>query len=100
MDGDPRAYILLFLPLLAALGAGTIGLRRRSLAAGLALVAVWTSFALVAWMFLEILTGHPPATGSFDWILLGEGTPEVLRIPFGVQIDPLSILMGLVVTGV
>lgn len=100
MHGDPRAYILLFLPLLAALGAGTIGLRRRGLAAGLALVAVWTSFALVAWMFLEILTGHPPATGSFDWILLGEGTPEVLRIPFGVQIDPLSILMGLVVTGV
>ncbi|GAB3749860.1 NADH-quinone oxidoreductase subunit L [Spirosoma pomorum] len=96
------ALIPLF-PLLGFLING-IGFRRvpKGLAGGLATVAVLASFLLVIVLFQTFLSAETQAGASaplvatlFDWISVGD-----LHINFSFQIDQLSLLMLLVVTGV
>ena len=61
--------------------------------------AVGTSFIIALGIFFEIL-GMPPESRSiqtvmYSWILSGD-----LNIPFGFLVDPLSMIMMLVVSGV
>ncbi|QKZ11956.1 NADH-quinone oxidoreductase subunit L [Spirosoma sp. KUDC1026] len=96
------ALIPLF-PLLGFLING-IGFRRvpKGLAGGLATAAVLASFILVIVLFRAFL-GNEAQAGApaplvatlFDWISVGD-----LHINFSFQIDQLSLLMLLVVTGV
>jgi NADH-quinone oxidoreductase subunit L len=96
------ALIPLF-PLLGFIING-IGFRRvpKGLAGGLATVAVLASFLLVIVLFQTFLSNEAQAGASgplvatlFDWISVGD-----LHINFSFQIDQLSLLMLLVVTGV
>lgn len=62
-------------------------------------LSVGASFVLAVGIFLELL-GMPAASRSvqkivFTWILSGD-----LNVPFGFLVDPLSMVMLLVVTGV
>ena len=90
------AWILLFLPLLAALSITFVARQNRKLSAHLSLGAVGIGFLLSAWLFAQhLLNGGAAAQSIATW--LGAGS---LQIQFGVRLDSLSILMLLVVTGV
>lgn len=95
-------YIWL-IPVFPAIGFlinGFLGTRMpRTLVAWVACLALFCSFAVSALIFFEFL-GLPPEMriferSIFDWISAGEFTARV-----GFRIDPLSIVMCLVVTGV
>jgi NADH-quinone oxidoreductase subunit L len=97
----PEAALFAWGALLAPLAAASliilIGVPRRQLSAGLAILGLLTSFGCVVRLFLHAL-GNPgslPFETSVEWMSL-----PGLAIPFGVLIDPLSLLMSLVVTGV
>ncbi len=91
------ALIPLF-PLIGFLING-IGFRRipKGLAGGIATVAVLASFLMSISLFLGFSSGEHNAIVAtlFDWISVGD-----LHINFSFQIDQLSLLMLLVVTGV
>ncbi len=84
-------WLILFLPLAAAAAITLGALRRPALAAQLSIGAVLLAFAGSLWLFSR---GTSSET-SFNWLDLGG-----LQVDFGLQLDPLSLLMLLVVTGV
>lgn len=102
-------WLVLFLPLLGSLIQALLGgwvVRTAGEAKGkrilgvLAVLPVATSFALGAYL-TYLLIGLPnterslPPVSLFDWITLAS-----IRIPFEVLIDPLSMTMVLVITGI
>jgi len=91
------AWTLLLSPLAAAVAIGLWGLSRRRLAAACAIGGLLVPFACACWLLLHTLRGslHLPLEVQVSWLLLPD-----LAIPFGVLIDPLSLLMSLIVTGV
>jgi NADH-quinone oxidoreductase subunit L len=74
--------------LLGIIGSGTVGL----------------SFLLAAGIFASMLGLHPEerkhVVELFTWISTFTGTSTSLSVPVGYQVDQLSILMTLIVTGV
>ena len=87
-------WIILFLPLAAAALIALFTRRNRSLSAGLSTAAVLTGFVLS--LVLIGSTGwdaRPDA--QFTWLSVGQ-----LQVDFGLRLDPLSLLMMLMVTGV
>lgn len=102
MNLDLLPWTVLFLPLLAA---GLITLftqHNRKLSAGLSIGAVVAGFIL-SLIFISV-NGWGPAPDSFvSWLTIGDPqvTPGLcLQVEFGLRLDPLSLLMMLVVTGV
>ncbi|RTQ44941.1 NADH-quinone oxidoreductase subunit L [Hymenobacter gummosus] len=107
--GSPLPYILI--PLLPFLGFLINGLLNRRLsgtvAGAISSLAVLGSFLIAVSLFWSFLHPEPqwtiPGTGThqpytvhlFDWIRVGS-----LHIPFSYQIDQLSLIMLLLVTGV
>ncbi len=92
-------YILIF-PLLGFLVNGLIGKRLGNKAVGwIANSAVFISFALVVYIFIQLLSMAPDSRLITDtvytWINSGS-----LTVDFKLMIDPLTIVMLLVVTGV
>ena len=90
-------WVILLAPLAAALLIWLVGIHRRRLSAALAIGGLLASFIGTASLFVDALR-HPaslPYELSVPWIALPDFT-----VPFGVLIDPLSLLMTLVVTGV
>ena len=92
-------YILIF-PLLGFLVNGLIGKRLGNKAVGwIANSAVFISFALVVYIFIQLLSMPPGSRLITDtvytWINSGS-----LTIDFKLMVDPLTIVMLLVVTGV
>ncbi|MCC3157948.1 NADH-quinone oxidoreductase subunit L [Hymenobacter sp. 15J16-1T3B] len=94
--GSPLLYVLI--PLLPFLGFLINGLLNRRLsgtvAGGISSLAVLGSFLLSLMHFVQF-TGTPYTVHLFDWISVGS-----LHIPFDYQIDQLSLIMLLLVTGV
>mgnify|MGYP001595930443 CR=1 FL=1 len=90
-------WIILLAPLCAAVLILLFGIHRRALSATLAIAGLLSSFACTAQLFLQTLNGQLtlPLEVSISWIAI-----PGLSIPFGLLIDPLSLLMTLVVTGV
>jgi NADH-quinone oxidoreductase subunit L len=88
-------WIILFLPLLAAALITLFTRHDRKLSAGLSIGAVITGFLLsilfIAW------AGWAPAQPDLavSWLAVGD-----LQVDFGLRLDPLSLLMMLMVTGV
>ena len=74
--------------LLGIIGSGTVGL----------------SFLLAAGIFISMLGAHPEERKHlielFTWISTFTGTSSSLSVSVGFQVDQLSILMTLIVTGV
>jgi len=91
------AWVILFAPAAAALTIALLTRRSKPLSAGLGIGALGVGF-LCAWKLLFFLlhreTGWVLQRGV-SWIDL-----PGLNLEFGILLDPLSILMSLVVTGV
>jgi len=87
-------WIILLLPLAAAALITLFTRRNRSLSAGLSIAAVLAGFGLS--IILIASTGwdaRPDA--QFSWLAVDQ-----LQVDFGLRLDPLSLLMMLMVTGV
>ena len=91
------AWTILLAPLAAALAIQLIGVHRPKLSATLAIASLLAGFLCAARLFLYAQAHHDalPFESAADWIVL-----PGLTIPFGVLLDPLSLLMALIVTGV
>ena len=93
------AWIILFLPLLAAILITFLWGRNSKLSAHLSIGAVAISFvlSLVLFIFLAESVHAPRALESspFTWLAVGN-----LRVDFALRLDALSLLMLLIVTGV
>jgi len=96
----PAPWIILFAPLTAAVLITLFGLKRPKLSAGVALSGILLSLALTAFMFwfnvIETHGGFMGLSGGGDAWIQAPG----LLVQFGFIIDPLSLLMLLIVTGV
>src|SRR5882672_5763046 len=88
-------WLILFLPLLAAALITLFTRRDRELSAGLSIAAVVAGFTLS--IIFVALAGWSPAKPelSLTWLSIGN-----LQVDFGLRLDPLSLLMTLIVTGV
>jgi NADH-quinone oxidoreductase subunit L len=88
-------WLVLFLPLVAAVIITLFTRRDRELSAGISIGAVVASFTLgivyISW------AGWQPVEreSSINWLSIGD-----LSVQFGLRFDPLSLLMMLIVTGV
>ncbi|MBI2884809.1 MAG: hypothetical protein HYY15_01390, partial [Candidatus Omnitrophica bacterium] len=91
------AWLILLSPLAAAVAIMLVGLRRRRLSSSLAVGGLALSFVRAASLFLQAVRHRLPlpVETSVTWIALPD-----LTVSFGVLLDPLSLLMTLVVTGV
>src|SRR6266542_478722 len=88
-------WIILLLPLLAAVAITLLTQRDAKFSAQLSISAVVLSF-LVSWgVFLLFKDAKLVAATSLHWLPLGD-----LKVDLGLRLDPLSLLMLLVVTGV
>ncbi len=93
-----NSSLLIFIPLLPLIGfiINGIGFRHvpKSIAGIIGSAAALGAFAIsiLAWNGFD---GQPQVVKLFDWISIGQ-----LTIPFAFQIDQLSLLMLMVVTGV
>src|ERR1051325_1776340 len=89
------AWLILFLPLFAAVLITLVTRRDRELSAGLSIGAVVAGFGL-SLVFIGWAGWQPvPAEASIDWLSLGN-----FNVQLGLRFDPLSLLMMLIVTGV
>jgi len=101
MNPDPfpsqgLAWILLLLPLLAAGAIALVTRRDGRLSAQLSIAAVAASFVLSVVLFLlpdDVRPAKVAAAG--EWLGIGN-----LQVSLGLSLDPLSLIMLLVVTGV
>ena len=88
-------WLILFLPLLSAVVITLFTQRDGRFSAQLSIAAVALSFAIsLLTLFLYRETTRPAET-SVDWLSVG-----ALKIELGLRLDPLSLLMLLIVTGV
>jgi NADH-quinone oxidoreductase subunit L len=95
-------WLILFLPLCAAVLITLFGLKRCCISAGISVAAVLFSFVAAVVLWLDGLQNPPTSATQFissqsalTWLNVGK-----LHIEFGFVIDHLSTLMLLIVTGV
>ena len=90
-------WIALLSPLASAVVIQLFGVHRPRLSSAVAIAGLLLSSTCVGWLFLAALQGaiELPLEHSIEWI-----AADGLSIRFGVLLDPLSLLMALVVTGV
>ncbi len=94
MQPDLIPWIILFLPLLAAVVITLFAQHDRKLSAGLSIGAVVAGFILSI-IFIGLTGWGPARESSVTWLTVGN-----LQVDFGLRFDPLSLLMLLIVTGV
>ena len=91
--------LILLIPLLPLIGFLINGLGRNFLTKGLISIVgcgtVLVSFILSVWVFIEVKNGNTHVASYFNFIQVGQ-----LTIPFAFQIDQLSSLFLLIITGV
>ena len=93
MKLETLAWLILFLPLLAAGSITLFTLRDRTRSATLSIGAVVTGFVLT--LALIQFGGWEARELSVNWLSIGG-----LQVDFGLKLDPLSLMMLLIVTGV
>ncbi|GAB3841730.1 NADH-quinone oxidoreductase subunit L [Hymenobacter jeollabukensis] len=94
--GSPLLYVLIpLLPFLGFLINGLLNRRLSGTVAGVIGSATVLGSFLISVMLFTQFTGTPYTVHLFDWISVGS-----LHIPFDYQIDQLSLIMLLLVTGV
>jgi NADH-quinone oxidoreductase subunit L len=95
MNPEHLPWIILFLPLAAAAAITLFTGRDRKLSAGLSIAAVVVGF-LLSVIYIAAFNHYGPAhETSFVWLSIGD-----FEVEFGLRLDPLSVLMMLMVTGV
>lgn len=93
MKLEALPWLILFLPLLAAGCITLFTQRNRKASAALSIGAIVTGFALT--LALIKFGGWEARELSVNWLSIGG-----LNVDFGLKLDPLSLMMLLVVTGV
>ena len=92
-------HIVFLIPLLPLIGFVINGLGRKYLTKGLISIvgcgSVFVSFLISVWVFIEVKNGNTYIASYFDFIRAGD-----LIIPFAFQVDQLSSLFLLIITGV
>ncbi|HAV64528.1 MAG TPA: NADH-quinone oxidoreductase subunit L [Verrucomicrobiales bacterium] len=91
---DTLPWIILLLPLFSAAGITIFTQKNRDLSAKLSIGAVGVGFVLSLILFVSY-RGEAVPTQQIEWINLGK-----LGIDIGIQLDAISQLMLLIVTGV
>ena len=89
------SWVILFLPLVAAVAITLFTKRDPKLSAQLSIGAVLAAFFGSLSLFLLLKETKFVDATSFKWLSVG-----TLNIEMGVRLDPLSLLMMLIVTGV
>jgi len=96
---DNVLHIVYLIPLLPLIGFLINGFGRNILPKQLIGVvgcgSVFISFIISVWVFIQVKNGNTHVASYFDFIRVGD-----LSIPFAFQIDQLSALFLLIVTGV
>jgi NADH-quinone oxidoreductase subunit L len=87
-------WLILFLPLLASAMITLFTRRDRALSAGLSIGAVVAGF-LLSLVFIGVNHFGPLRESTLTWLEVGG-----FHVDFGLRLDPLSLLMMLIVTGV
>jgi NADH-quinone oxidoreductase subunit L len=96
MQPEFLPWLVLFLPLLAAVVITLFTQRNRALSAGLSIAAVLGSFILSI-LFIAWVGWQPPLPESTcTWLAVGDS----FHVDFGLRFEPLSLMMMLMVTGV
>ena len=99
---ESLAWIVLLLPLFAAVVIALFTQRSKNISALISIGAVLIGFFLS--LFLLISLNSMDAKGAsatpFNWLSLGTTGGEQLKIDIGLHLDALSLVMLLVVTGV
>jgi NADH-quinone oxidoreductase subunit L len=90
-------WIILFAPLVSAVVIALFLLKQPKIAAGVSLAGILTSLGLVINIFVGSLSHKITLPFEVNYLWLHAGP---MRIDFGFLVDPLSVLMLLVVTGV
>jgi NADH-quinone oxidoreductase subunit L len=87
------------IPLFPFIGFLICGLGRnilpKALVGSIASIAVLASFGVSLGIFFEFDAAQPAIINLFDWISVGS-----IQIPFSFQVDQLSIMMLLIITGI
>ena len=102
MNLDLLPWTVLFLPLLAAGFITLFTQHNRKLSAGLSIGAVVMSFVL-SLIFVSVNGWGPTRDVFVSWLTIGDpqaASGLYLQVDFGLRLDPLSLLMMLLVTGV
>ena len=92
---DPAPWLILFLPLLAAVVIALFTQKNPRFSAFLSVGAIFISLIFSVSLMVDYLYGAPPQNISITWLQVGH-----LSIAFGLHFDRLSLLMLLIVTGV
>jgi len=93
MKLEALAWVILFLPLFSAGIITLFTLRDHKVSATLSITAIVTGFILT--LALIKFGGWEARELSVNWLSLGS-----LNVDFGLKLDPLSLMMMLIVTGV
>jgi NADH-quinone oxidoreductase subunit L len=88
-------WLILFLPLLAAVGITLFTLRYRAVSALLSIGAIVTGFILTLVFINANGWQLAPGESITNWLTIGG-----LHVDFGLKLDALSLMMMLIVTGV
>ena len=92
---ENAAWLLLLLPLLSAAAITLFTLRDGVRSAKISITAVVLTFVLSLGLFLLLKDGRGADTDAIRWLHVGD-----LKIDLSLKLDPLSLMMLLVVTGV
>ncbi len=96
MTHELLGYIALFAPFVAACVITLFTLRSKATSGGIALAGIVAALVATVLIAVDVFPAEPTtAAYEIEWLAVGGVT-----IPFGIQIDALSILMSLIVTGV
>src|ERR1035438_6590806 len=95
MKLEALPWLILFLPLLAAVAITLFTLRCRTTSALLSIGAIVTGFVLTISFIAANGWTPAPAESAVNWLSIGN-----LNIDFGLKLDALSLMMMLIVTGV
>src|SRR5690606_31263754 len=91
--------LVYLVPLLPLIGFLINGLGRKSLTKSLTAIigcgVILISFIISLVLFFEVKAGHSEMVTYFDFITAGN-----LKIPFAFQVDQLSVVFLLIITGV
>lgn len=92
---EDLAWLILLLPLLSAAAIGLFTHRSHRLSAQISITSVVLSFLVSCGMFAMFKGSQLVLPSPLNWLNIGD-----LKVEIGLRLDPLSLLMLLVVTGV
>jgi len=99
---EDLAWVVLLLPLLSVVAITVLTQRWKHLSAQISIIVVVSAFIASAVLLAQFLLigARFMSSSAFEWLAVGLPGGDELKVLIGLQIDSLSVLMLLVVTGV